>query len=142
MSGRYIFHRSSFFHHGFPRALKWRAQPHQYRPKRINTHMDRGLTCRSSADQSQNVFGNGFSDEINRVLREPIFIPLHLLCSDEILPVLITCAQLRPLYGTVCEFGSSIHSSIPLTVESLDGCINNGSYTCNNTILFCPKTLY
>ena len=41
--------------------------------------MDRGLTCRSSADQSQNVFGNVFSDEINHVLREPIFIPLHPL---------------------------------------------------------------
>ena len=35
--------------------------------------MDRVLTCRSSADQSQNVFGNVFSDEINRVLRETDF---------------------------------------------------------------------
>ena len=46
--------------------------------------MDRVLTCRSSADQSQNVFGNGFSDEINRVLREPIFIPLHPLLRRDL----------------------------------------------------------
>ena len=43
--------------------------------------MDRGLTCRSSADQSQNVFGNVFSDEINR---EPIFIPLHPLLRRDL----------------------------------------------------------
>ena len=48
--------------------------------------MDRGMTCRSSADQSQNVFGNVFSDEINRVLRErdPIFIPLHRLLRRDL----------------------------------------------------------
>ena len=41
--------------------------------------MDRVLTCRSSADQSQNVFGNVFSDEINRVLRENRFSYRYIL---------------------------------------------------------------
>ena len=65
-------------------------QERQYRPERNNTHTGRGLTCRSSADQSQNVFGNVFSDEINRVLRENRFSYRYILCSDEILTVLIT----------------------------------------------------
>ena len=63
---------------------------HQYQPERNNTHMDRVFACRSSADQSQNVFGNVFSDEINRVLRENRFSYRYILCSDETLIVLIT----------------------------------------------------
>jgi len=46
--------------------------------------MDRVLICRSSADQPQNIFGNVFSDEINRVLRENRFSYRYILCSDEI----------------------------------------------------------
>ena len=62
--------------------------------------MDRVFTCRSRADQSQNVFGNVFSDEINRVLRENRFSYRYILCSDEILTVLVTWAQLRPTQKT------------------------------------------
>ena len=47
--------------------------------------MDRVLTCHSRADQSQNVFGNVFSDEIKSCsAREPIFIPLHRLLRRDL----------------------------------------------------------